>query len=116
MTDFSNPPFVLLAFGLFAGIVCGLSFFQGLKQLLNKWSKTRSSKVLDQLRGIPLFLPFLGIVGGVCLFLATSLQVLAISPKIAYIIATPLSVGMGILVWLQLMRQVNQLERKGKSS
>ncbi|MCW6036402.1 hypothetical protein K4A83_08985 [Spirulina subsalsa FACHB-351] len=116
MTDFSSPPFVLLFFGLFVGIVCGFAFFQGLKQLLKKWSKTRSTKILDQLRGIPLFLPFLGVVGGVCLFLATSLQVLAISPKTAYIIATPLSIGMGTLVWLQLMRQVNQLERKSKSS
>ncbi|CAC5343102.1 MULTISPECIES: hypothetical protein [Planktothrix] len=113
MYNSANPPLVLLLGGLFIGITCCTAFVVNLKQLLKEWSKNRSSRNLANLRGFPILFPFLGIGLGICIFLASCLEVFAFSETFAYGFSIPLTALMAGLVWYQLTRLFNQLEQKG---
>ena len=70
MYYFSEPPYFLLVAGLLAGLACGSAFDTTLKQLVREWAKNRSTRTLMNLQGAQLFVPFLGISAGICVFLA----------------------------------------------
>jgi uncharacterized membrane protein len=109
----SDPPYVLLIAGLFASLASGVAFDAVLKQSVREWSKNRSAKTLVALQGMPLLLPFLGICAGVCVFLASGLQIFIFSAKIGYGIALPMTILIGWLVWTQLGKILIQLEQGG---
>jgi hypothetical protein len=111
----ASAPYVLLLAGLFAGLTCAYAFQATLKELVAMWSRTRSTRALQNLRGVQLLLPYLGISVGVCVFLASALQLFAFAPKPSYAIALPLTIGSAWAVWYQLGRLLTQLEtRSGK--
>jgi uncharacterized protein (DUF2062 family) len=109
----SSSPYVLLAIGLFAGLTSGLAFGVTFKQLARQWVKMRSASALADLRGLRLLVPYLGISGGACLFLASVLEVFTFSRPVAYAIAAPLTLASAILVWWQLGIILKQVERGG---
>lgn len=109
----SDPPFFLLAAGLLISITSGLAFEAILKQAVQAWSQHRSTRTLANLQGLQLFLPFLGICGGTCIFLASGLQVFSFPAWLAYGIASPLTALSGALVWYQLGKVLAQLEKGG---
>ncbi|CAD5944439.1 hypothetical protein PCC9214_02144 [Planktothrix tepida] len=113
MYNSADPPLILLVAGLFIGITSCTAFVVTLKQLLKEWSKNRSTRNLANLRGAQVFFPFSGVAVGICIFLASCLQVFAFSEIIAYGFSIPLTVLMAGLVWYQLTRLFNQLEEKG---
>ncbi|ERT09097.1 hypothetical protein M595_0869 [Lyngbya aestuarii BL J] len=113
MYEISDPPYVILVVGLFAGITSCTAFITTLKQLLKEWSSSRSTRVLANLRGFQLLLPYSGITVGICLFLASCLQVFTFSAMFSYSFSIPLTVLMAGLVWYQLTRLLIQLEQKG---
>ncbi|WP_413160755.1 hypothetical protein ACL6C3_19790 [Capilliphycus salinus ALCB114379] len=113
MYEMSDPPYVILALGLFAGITSCTAFITTLKQLLKEWSRSRSTRALAKLRGFQLLFPFCGIAIGICLFLASCLQVFTFSAFFSYSFSIPLTVLMAGLVWYQLTRLLIQLEQKG---
>jgi hypothetical protein len=124
MYNSADPPLILLVAGLFIGITSCTAFVVSLKQLLKEWSKNRSNRSnrqdacststnLAKLRGVQVLLPFSGIALGICIFLASCLQVFAFSGIIAYGFSFPLTVLMAGLVWYQLTRLFNQLEQRG---
>lgn len=108
-----EPPFFLIVFGLFTGITCGLAFEAALKEQVQSWSKSRSSRNLEQMKGFRLLIPFLGICGGVCLFLAAGLAIFSISMKIAFALSLPITVAVGWLIWTQLIKMMLLLEKGG---
>jgi hypothetical protein len=108
-----DPPYFLLIAGLFASLTSGAAFDAVLKQAVREWSKTRSTRTLVNLQGMQLFLPFLGICVGVCVFLASGLQIFVFSAKIGYGISLPMTVFIGWLVWAQLGKILIQLEQGG---
>jgi len=83
------------------------------KQIVQKWSSARASKAIAKLQiGGLLLVPFLGICG-VCIFLSSGLEIFGFPAMLSYAVAVPLTLLLGLLVWLQLGSMLNLVERKG---
>ena len=114
MSYFPEPPYFLLVIGLLVALTCGTAFSATLKQIVQKWSSARVGNTIAQLRiGGVLLVPFLGICVGVCIFLGSGLEVFGCSTWLAYAIAAPLTLLLGLLIWLQLGSMLSLVERKG---
>lgn len=113
---YPDPPYVLLIAGLLAGATSGIAFEATLKQGVQQWADNRSTRTLADLRGSALRVPFLGICIGICVFLASGVQLFGFPTQIAYAIAVPLTILTGLLVWSQLGKILVQLERGGSKA
>lgn len=94
-------------------VTSGFAFGTVLKGSVEAYLRDRIPETLAALRGLTLLIPYCGICMGVCIFLASSVQLFAFSPQLAYAIAFPLTVLSGILVWRQLIQIIEELEKKG---
>ncbi|MGD1900620.1 MAG: hypothetical protein ACFB9N_00055 [Geitlerinemataceae cyanobacterium] len=108
-----GPPVLAIAAYLLVAAASGLAFYTTLTGELKAWSKDRSSRRLKQLQGYQLRFPIAGIAIGGCGFLAASLQIFGISTKFSLGIAIPLTIGIGVAVWLQLVKLLEQLASGG---
>ncbi len=113
MYYFSEPPYFLLVAGLLAALTSGSAFAGTLKQILQKWSSDRTANRSARLGIRQLLVPFLGISAGVCLFLSSGLEIFGFPAWLSYIVALPLTLMIGLLVWLQLGSMFALVERKG---
>jgi len=111
-----SPPYFLLFAGLFAGLASGAAFEATLKLAVQDWSKNKSTRTLANLKGMQLLTPFLGICGGICFFLAAGLQIFGFPSTLAYGLAVPLTLFIGVLVWYQLGQVLKQLEKGGSQA
>ncbi|MEP0920804.1 hypothetical protein NDA02_03305 [Leptolyngbya sp. ST-U4] len=111
-----EPPYLLLVAGLFIGIACGAAFEAVLKQSVQAWAKDRSTRNLANLQGRALFIPFLGICIGICMFLGAGMTVFGFPTSLSYGIAFPLTVLIAALVWSQLGKILIQLEQGGSKA
>jgi hypothetical protein len=112
----AQPPFFLLALGLLISVTCGLAFEATLKQGVQNWSKNRSGKILEQLQGVRLTLPYLGIGTGIWLFLGAGLTIFGLPGWLSVgssLLLTLLTCG---LIWAQLGQVLVQLQRGGSRS
>ncbi|HEY9744430.1 MAG TPA: hypothetical protein V6C90_28390 [Coleofasciculaceae cyanobacterium] len=116
MYYFPEPPYFLLVFGLFAGITSGAAFEATLRQRVREWSKNRSSRTLAQMKGFELLIPFLGIAAGICVFLSAGLEIFGFPLWLSYSVSLPLTLLIGFMVWSQLGKLLNQLERGGSKA
>lgn len=116
MSDFSEPPYFLLAAGLLVSLASGVAFDVTLRQSVREWSQTRSTRILSQLQGWQLFVPFLGISGGVCIFLAAGLSIFGFPDWLSYITSSVLTAGTSALIWSQLGKLLILLERGGSQA
>lgn len=116
MYAFPEPPYFLLAAGLFISLASGVAFEAVLKQAVREWSKNRSTRTLANLQGIQLLLPFLGISLGTCFFLSSGMEIFGFSTKLSYLISVPLTVLISWLVWSQLGKILIQLEQGGSKA
>lgn len=116
MDYYFSPPYFLLVAGLLAGVASGIAFEATLKQSVQEWSKNRSTRTLANMQGMQLFIPFVGIVGGICFFLSSGLVIFGFPAWLSYAIAVPLTAFTGILVWTQLGQLLLQLERGGSKA
>lgn len=108
-----DPPYFLLVAGMLAGLTSGLAFEATLKELVQEWARTRSSRIFANLQGVQLQLPFLGICIGVCVFLGSGLEIFGFPTWLSYAISIPLTIFMGWLVWYQLGKLLTQLNKGG---
>jgi hypothetical protein len=113
---YSDPPYFLIFAGLFIAFTCGYSFYITLTRSMKEWSKSRSSRLLMSLQGEQLFVPFLGISVGSCLFLASCLEIFGIPPQFSYGLSLPLTIFVNGLVWRQLGQVLKQLEMGGSKA
>ncbi|MBW4679619.1 MAG: hypothetical protein KME19_05835 [Microcoleus vaginatus WJT46-NPBG5] len=116
MYYYSEPPYFLLVAGLLVGMACGSAFDTTLKQLVREWAKNRSTRTLMNLQGTQLFVPFLGIGAGVCVFLAAGLEIFGFPFPLSYVISLPLTVLSSWLIWYQLGKLLVQLDRGGSQA
>lgn len=116
MPYYYEPPYFLLVAGLVASLASGLAFEATLKQLVQEWAARRSTRTLANMRGTALRLPYLGMCIGTCVFLASGVQIFGFTPKIAYLIALPLTILTALLVWSQLGKILIQLEQGGSKA
>lgn len=113
---FPEPPYVLLIAGLLTAITSGVAFDATLRQGVQKWSTDRSTRTLAVLQGIALRLPYLGMCIGICVFLASGVQIFGFPSKLSYLIALPLTIFTGLLVWSQLGKNLVQLQQGGSKA
>lgn len=112
----SDPPYFLFAISLLAGLACGRSFEVTLRALVNKWSVSRSSRVILELKSGSIKVPYLGMTISIAVFMSTGLEVFGLPTLFGYIVAIPLTVGIASLVWRQLGQMLIELERGGSAA
>ena len=112
----SDPPYFLFAISLVAGLVCGRSFEVTLRALVNKWSTSKSSRVMLELKSGSIKVPYLGMTISIAVFMSTGLEVFGLPTLFGYIVAIPLTVGIALLVWRQLGQMLIELERGGSAA
>ncbi len=116
MSSFPEPPYFLLVAGFLAAITSGTAFQATLKQLVQEWSRTHSTRILSHLKGPDLIIPFLGISGGVCVFLASGLAIFGFANWLGYGVSVLLTVVTSLLIWTQLGKLLLVLEKGGSQA
>ena len=111
-----QPPYVLLVAGFLAAIASGAAFYATLVHFVNDWSANRSTRSLAQLKGSALLTPFIGISGGIWIFLAAGMEVFGFFPPYTYIFSAVLTLATAGLVWYQLGRVLIQIEEGGSKA
>ncbi|BAZ67991.1 MAG: hypothetical protein KME28_02755 [Pelatocladus maniniholoensis HA4357-MV3] len=112
----SNPPYLLLIFGLFAALTSGLALAGTLKIIVNKWRSDGAEKSNSQLSIKQLSVPFLGITGGVVLFMCSGFEIFGFPPLLAYAVGVPVTILTSLLVWFQLGSMMSFVQRQGMQS
>lgn len=116
MYSLPDPPYFLLIAGLLASLTSGAAFDAVLRQSVKSWSQNRSTRILANLQGPQLFLPFLGVSVGACVFLSSGMTIFGFPASFAYLISLPLTALTCTLVWTQLGKILVQLERGGSQA
>lgn len=112
----SEPPYFLSAIGFLIALTSGAAFSGSLKQIVQQWSSDRATNQQIKMQKKVMLLPFLGITLGVVIFLSSGLEIFGFTSTLAYAVAVPLSLLVGLLVWLQLGSMLSLIERKGFNS
>ena len=111
-----DPPYFSLIAGLVISFLCGKAFEVTLRQQIERWSQSRSSRILLQLQGVQLVLPFVGMCVGACVFLGSGVTVFGFPSGISYCLAIPLTSLAGGLIWTQLKTLLMQLQEGGSEA
>ncbi len=102
--------------GFLAAVTSGYAFSTSLQKSVNDWNLRRSTRILASLRGPQLQIPFFGICAGVCVFLASGIQLFGFSGKAAYAMGIPLTLLSGLLIWSQLGKILVLIEEGGSKA
>jgi hypothetical protein len=113
---YSEPPYFLLIASLLFGITSGFAFKATLEELVRNWSRDRSINLTEEINRLELLLPFFGIGIGICVFLASGLQIFTFPIDISYLFSVPLTLLTSGLVWWQLGKLLEQLMRGGSKA
>ncbi|MEM1426512.1 MAG: hypothetical protein AAGF75_08185 [Cyanobacteria bacterium P01_H01_bin.130] len=110
--DAPQGPFFLMFAGIFMGGTSGLAFAKTFKGLVRAWLQTeeRDPKVLLESH---LWVPYVGMAMGACLFLGAALMVFTFPVNIAFLLSGTVTVGGAIAVWWQLGIILRQIQRGG---
>jgi hypothetical protein len=113
---YSEPPYLLVGLGLAASILSGLAFQTVLRELIQDWQRSQSTRSISEMRGWRLLTPFLGMAGGSLIFLAAGVQIFGLPARFAYGLSFVLTAAVGRLVWWQLGKLLKQLEEGGSAA
>jgi D-alanyl-lipoteichoic acid acyltransferase DltB (MBOAT superfamily) len=118
MYYFPEPPFFLLFVGFFIGVTCGLAFQSILKKKVNEWYQQRNQpRTQSELTGISAIqLPFFGICVGICVFLASGLEIFLYNRVFSYGLSLIVTLLIAGLVWSQLQNLILQLLEGGSKA
>ncbi|MBK1988773.1 hypothetical protein A0J48_014710 [Sphaerospermopsis aphanizomenoides BCCUSP55] len=111
-----QPPYVLLLVGFLTALTCGLALSGTLKVIVQKWPKLPQEPIKSSSSLKQLLLPFIGISGGVCLFMSSGLEIFGFPSPLALGIGLPLSLGTCLFVWLQLGSLLEFVSSRGMQS
>jgi hypothetical protein len=111
-----EPPYFLLLASLLVSLASGVAFEAVLKQSVRDWQKNRSTRTLEGLRGMQLFVPFVGIAAGAAVFLAAGVEIFGLPTRFAYALSIPMTLLIGWLVWTQLGKILTQLQEGGSKA
>ena len=112
----SDPPYFLFAISLVAGLVCGRAFEVTLRNLVNIWATSKSSRTMRELKSSSIKVPYLGMTLSIAVFMSTGLEIFGFPTLFGYIVAIPVTVGIALLVWRQLGQMLIELERGGSAA
>ena len=112
-----QPPYFLLILGFFVALTSGFALSGTLKLVVQNWqiNSTENSQISSSFKKY-LFLPFLGITSGICLFVSSGLEIFGFPFLLALGIGLPLSLSTCLLVWFQLNSMLTYAERRGMKS
>ncbi|AFZ49265.1 hypothetical protein [Dactylococcopsis salina] len=113
---FAQPPYLLLLFGILISVSCGTAFQKVLKENVKQWYNSKEQNQGESLQTLSLFVPFLGICGGIFTFLAAGLQIVINNWLISSAISLPLTLLTGRLVWSQLRILLSKLQEGGSQA
>lgn len=117
MYYFPEPPIFLIFVGFFVGITCGLAFEATLKDKVNLWRNQPPTDKESYLSGVySLQIPFLGICLGICVFIASGLEIFLYSRTLSYAFAIPSTILIAGLVWSQLKKLIVLLLEGGSKA
>ncbi|MBE9197621.1 MULTISPECIES: hypothetical protein [unclassified Nodularia (in: cyanobacteria)] len=108
-----QPPYFLLIIGFFIALTSGLALSGTLKVIVQQWTKNSAEISQSPSSLKQLFVPFLGITGGVCLFLSSGLEIFGFPSSLALGVGLPVSLLTCLLVWLQLGSLLTFAKREG---
>ncbi|BAZ38171.1 hypothetical protein NIES4101_41070 [Calothrix sp. NIES-4101] len=111
-----QPPYFILAFGLFVAVTSGAALFGTLQTVVYKWQLEGAEKSGTSLTKKPLLFPFLGVTIGLVSFLVSGLEIFGFPPLLAFAIGLPISLLTCLLMWLQLGSMMTFVETRGMSS
>ncbi|BAZ48136.1 hypothetical protein NIES4103_07410 [Nostoc sp. NIES-4103] len=111
-----QPPYLLLLIGFFIALTSGLALSGTLKLIVQQWRKNSEENLKSSSSLKQLFVPFLGITGGVCLFLSSGLEIFGFPSLLALGVGLPVSLLTCLLIWLQLGSMLSFAERQGMRS
>lgn len=112
----TEAPYLLLVFGLFAGLTSGAAFEASLKQKAFNMSQTIIGSKITIKEQLDIFIPFLGICGGTLLFLAGGLGLFSVSFLVSVAIAFPVTLLIGCLIWWQLNKVLLEIQTGGSQA
>lgn len=112
-----QTPYFLLFVGLFMSVTSGVALSGTLKLIVQKWqiNSTEDSPSSSAFKRM-LSVPFIGITGGVCLFLSSGLEIFGFPPILALGVGLPVSLLTCLLVWLQLGSMLVFAKQQGMQS
>ncbi|WP_341526188.1 hypothetical protein WKK05_27050 [Nostoc sp. UHCC 0302] len=111
-----QPPYFLLLVGFLTALTSGFALSGTLKVIVQKWPSERSENSKPRSSWKQLFVPFLGITGGICLFLSSGLEIFGFPSFLALGVGLPISLLTCLLVWIQLGSMLAFAERQGMQS
>ncbi len=111
-----QPPYILLALGLFAALTSGVAFAGTLKLIVQKWQADGAENSNTRLSNRQLVIPFAGITFGIALFLCSGFEIFGFPPVLAYAVGLPVAFLTSLLIWLQLGSMLTFVERRGMQS
>jgi hypothetical protein len=103
-----EPPYVLWLVGLLSLLACMLPFVMLVKSRMEYWAKNSSGHALPRQGKIQLVLPFSGMMGGLYILIASSLEILGlpILPSLFFSLLVILLTS--YLTWQQLGRMLSR--------
>ncbi|MFM7364333.1 MAG: hypothetical protein ACKO11_07515 [Cuspidothrix sp.] len=113
-----QPPYFLLLVGFLAALTSGIALSGTLKVIAQKWPKDQLPQVKTNTRFFykQLLLPFVGITGGVCLFLSSGLEIFGFPSSLALGVGLPLSLMTCLFIWWQLGGLLDYVKSQGIQS
>ncbi|BAY14611.1 hypothetical protein NIES21_03680 [Anabaenopsis circularis NIES-21] len=108
-----QPPYLLLAVGLFIAVTSGFGLTGTLKVIVQKWRKDSAEKSDSNFYSRQLLVPFLGITFGIILFLYSGLAIFGFPTLLALGVGLPLGLLTCLLLWLQLSSMLSFAKNKG---
>ncbi|MBD2677574.1 MULTISPECIES: hypothetical protein [Nostoc] len=111
-----QPPYFLLLVGFLTALTSGIALSGTLKVIVQKWPSDRTENAKPSSSLKQLFVPFLGITAGVCLFMSSGLEIFGFPSLLALGVGLPISLLTCLLVWLQLGSMLTFAQTKGMQS
>lgn len=112
----TEPPYLLVVFGFLTAIASGTAFEASLKEKARQLSKNIDLPSKKLSKQLDIFTPFLGICGGVSVFLAGGLALFNVKLTVGYTISLLLTALIGKLIWSQLAKLLIQLQEGGSQA
>jgi membrane protein CcdC involved in cytochrome C biogenesis len=111
-----NPPYLLLLVGFLTALTSGIALTGTLKVIVQKWPSDRTENTKPRSPLKQLIVPFLGITGGICLFLYSGFEIFGFPTLLALGVGLPVGLLTCLLLWVQLGSMLEFVERRGMQS
>lgn len=111
-----QPPYVLLLVGFFTALTSGLALSGTLNVIVKKWPNVPQEPIKSSASLKQLFVPFIGITVGVCLFMSSGLEIFGFPASLALGVGLPLSLLTCLFVWFQLGSLLEFASSRGMQS